>query len=353
MDLDMVCMCGKFQNKKISRLFNIKAAFAVILIVVLAYVSAVDVYAASGAPTIMSYQGRLSDSSGNLLGGSSGTTYYFKFSIWDSSTVDAGNKLWPTGNPTATTATVKSGVFNVNIGDTDNGYPDTLDYDFNINKNIYLQVEVSSNNSSFQTLSPRQRISASAFARLAGAISGTGQSMIGTTTPVSGAVATIEATTTSAIPLVIRGFLDQVADLFRIVTDTGTRLLTFTADGNLGIGTTTPNRKLSIFDANSVPQIRLSQSGSLFGEFYADSVGDVRLSSNSGNGGNFRMQNENLWVCSGGSCDPSITVAGEGNVVVETAVIFDNKFKLKQTNASTTIMYDTTDTAILQFDESQ
>ncbi len=348
----MVRMRGKFRNKKINRFF-IKAVFAAIFVMVFANVSAVDVYAASGVPTIISYQGRLSDSSGNLLGSSSGTTYYFKFSIWDSSVVDAGNRLWPSGDPGVATSTIKSGVFNVNIGDTDNGYPDALNLDFSKNKNIYLQVEVSSTNGSYQTLSPRQRISSSAFSQVAGSVSGTGQSTFGTTTPVSGAVATIEATTTSAIPLVIRGFLNQVADLFRIVTDTGARLLTFTADGNLGIGTTTPNRKLSIFDSNSVPQIRLSQSGSLFGEFYADSVGDVRLSSNSGNGGNFRMQNENLWVCSGGSCDPSITVAGEGNVVVETGVIFDNKFKLKQIDASTTLMYDTTDTAILQFDESQ
>lgn len=48
----------------------------------------------------------------------------------------------------------------------------------------------------------------------------------------------------------------------------------------------------------------------------------------------------------------------KGNIVVETAVIFDNKFKLKRINASTTVMCDSldacdTDNAILEFDEGQ
>src|SRR3989344_6854636 len=84
---------------------------------------------ATGTPTIISYQGRLTDTSGNLKGGS-GTTFYFLFSIWDSPTVGSGNRLWPSAVPATTTATVRQGVFNVNIGDTANGYPDPLTYNF-------------------------------------------------------------------------------------------------------------------------------------------------------------------------------------------------------------------------------
>jgi hypothetical protein len=127
--------------------------------------------------------------------------------------------------------------------------------------------------------------------------------------------------------------------------------------GNVGIGTSTPGRKFDVSDANSVPQLRLGQTGYAYGEFYVDSLGDVRLSSNSGNGGNFRMNNDNLWVCSGGSCSDAVTPVGEGNIVVETAVIFNNKFKfaLKENPGATTttVMLDSSGNEILEFDEGQ
>lgn len=328
---------------------------------------------AAGTPLIFSYQGRLTDDSGNLLGSAGGTTYYFKFSIWNNSVINTGTKLWPVGSPTSVAETVRQGVFNVNIGDTANGYPDTLDYNFNTNKDVYLQVEVSSNGSSFETLSPRQRISSAVFAQLAGAVSGTGQSSFGTTTPASNAVVTIEATTTSAIGALIKASVGQVASLFRIEDASSNHLFSINSlggifssstlavgsttatsfivdtNGNVGVGTGAPNRKLNVVDVNSTPQLRLSQNGSTYGEFYVDPTGDVQLSST---GGNIRLNNENLWVCSGGSCGVN-TPASEGNIIVENAVIFNNKFKLEQIDASTTVMYDSIGEPMLEFDEGQ
>ena len=135
------------------------------------YLSTPKAQAATGVPKIFSYQGHLTDSSGNLLGGA-GTSYYFKFSIWDSATVGSGTRLWPTSAPGAVTSQVTQGVFNVNIGDTANGFPDALTYDFNSSDTSYLQVEVSSDNVTFETLAPRQQITSSGYAINAATVAG-------------------------------------------------------------------------------------------------------------------------------------------------------------------------------------
>lgn len=311
--------------------------------------SYVPVYAVSGVPTILSYQGRLTNSAGDLLGTISGTSYNFKFSIWNSST--GGTKQWPIGDPTSFALTVRQGVFNVNIGDTDSptNYPDPLNYNFNTNKDIYLQVEVFSPlTNSFEPLLPRQRISSAPFAKLSGAVSGTGQSSFGTVTPVTDAIVTIASTAVSSIPLLIHGFSGQTAGLLRVENSSTNPLFFIDSGGSVGIGTSAPSKKLDVFDVNNVAQLRLSQASDVYGEFQVmPTTGDLQISST---GGNIRMNNENLYVCSGGSCG-STPVAGQGSLYIENSVIFDNNFKFKQVGTST-IMYDSGDNPILEFDEA-
>src|SRR5690348_7126812 len=134
-------------------LLSLRCGLMVVLLGITLLVVALPAHAAEAPPRLLSYQGRLTDGSGNLLGGS-GTTYYFKFSLWNNATVGSGSRVWPSSTPTATSATVTQGVFSVVIGDTANGYPDALTLDFSQYQNLYLQIEVSSNNSSFETLSP-------------------------------------------------------------------------------------------------------------------------------------------------------------------------------------------------------
>jgi hypothetical protein len=122
--------------------------------------------AAAGVPLLISYQGRLLDSSGNLLGAAGGTDFCFKFSIFDDATPGAPDtQLWPAGTPSPMTATVNQGVFNVNVGDTTAG-GDALTYNFQDSDTAFLNVQVATKVGAscapgdgievFETLSPRQ-----------------------------------------------------------------------------------------------------------------------------------------------------------------------------------------------------
>ena len=119
----------------------------------------------SGAPTVVSYQGQVQ------VGGTpfSGTGY-FKFAI-----VDAGGttSYWSNddtstggGEPSgAVPLTVDNGLFNVLLGDTTlTKMTQALSADVFSGKNRYLRVWFSSGGSSYQQLTPDQRIAAVAYA---------------------------------------------------------------------------------------------------------------------------------------------------------------------------------------------
>ncbi|MEK7212200.1 MAG: hypothetical protein AAB686_00805, partial [Patescibacteria group bacterium] len=117
-----------------------------------------------GVSKILSYQGRLTDTSGNPLGGA-GTNYCFRFSIYDAESV--GTKLWPAGTPVSQTINVANGIFSAGIGA---GGDDLATLNFYDNDTVYLNIEVNATpttcSGSWEGMTPRQRMDATAYARV-------------------------------------------------------------------------------------------------------------------------------------------------------------------------------------------
>lgn len=88
------------------------------------------------------------------------------------------------------------------------------------------------------------------------------------------------------------------------------------SSGFVGTGTTTPWRKFSVTDAVSTAQFAISYDTTRYAQFLVDSAGNLTIDAQ--NGGIF-MLDENLWLCTGGSC-PSGSPVGNGNLIVETSL---------------------------------
>ena len=93
----------------------------------------------------------------------------------------------------------------------------------------------------------------------------------------------------------------------------GTPGISLLSSGNVGVGTTSPSKRLQVFETVADDQFRISYDATRYADFQVDSVGDLIIDAQ---GGDVRLNDENLHICSGGAC-PSGISAGTGNVMVE------------------------------------
>jgi len=127
------------------------------------------------------------------------------------------------------------------------------------------------------------------------------------------------ATSTAAITSILQqNYTTGKGDLVFSTLQSGTLSEVFRATslGNIGVGTTTPLRRLAVEQAASAAQFSVAYDTTRVTEIQTDSSGDAIINPS---GDDVRINDDNLWVCSGGSC-PSGTPSGTGKLVVETAL---------------------------------
>jgi hypothetical protein len=104
------------------------------------------------------------------------------------------------------------------------------------------------------------------------------------------------------------------SDDLRFWTSSASDSLTLkNSNGYFGIGTTTPFRRLSLTDAVSTAQTAIAYDATRYTDLLTDSVGDFTINPQ---GDDVRLNDDNMWVCAGGSC-PTGTPSGNGNLIVE------------------------------------
>ncbi len=87
-----------------------------------------------------------------------------------------------------------------------------------------------------------------------------------------GAQFSVTSTTTGAILFGLKGVANQRGDLFRILNSADGQLLTFSAGGNLGIGTSTPGAGLSVATSTLFTATTTALSGIITPHLYATST---------------------------------------------------------------------------------
>ncbi len=182
------------------------------------------------APNLqINYQGKLTNSSSVTVADGN---YIMKFRLYTTASSATTTNIWEEiRTATGDLAAVTSGLFSVMLGST------TPLTSVNFNQTLYLGVEVCGTSSLAGCdgeMTPRKVLGASPAAFVSTYVSGSSTpSSFGTTTSLTNTQVTIEATTTTAIPLTIRGAASQSANLFNVQNSAVSPLFFINATGGV------------------------------------------------------------------------------------------------------------------------
>ena len=147
---------------------------------------------------------------------------------------------------------------------------------------------------------------------------GTGNAVFSASPTLTGTLTAAAATLSSTLTL--SGSAANIALGSNFLSgDGGDEGVFVAANGNVGIGTTTPSSRLTVFDTVATAQQRIAYDETTFAEFQVDAIGDLIFSASGGNGW---WLDENVNICAGGAC-PGLPadIGSTGNLAVENTVI--------------------------------
>ena len=147
----------------------------------------------------------------------------------------------------------------------------------------------------------------------------------------------------------VTGLSSTLSNNIIIADGAGNQRINVDGSGNVGIGTSTPANRLTVFDTVADAQFSLAYDAARFANFQVDSAGTLLLSPT---GNDVEIYNSNLSVCEGVAC-PSITASSTaGYGIFENGIYFGNGFKIDQTSSSSAELgvYDDAGAIIMIFD---
>jgi hypothetical protein len=109
-------------------------------------------------------------------------------------------------------------------------------------------------------------------------------------------------------------------------------LATFNNTG-VGIGTSTPNTKLTVFNTSGTAQFRIAYNSTNYTDFTTSSAGDLNINPS---GGDVGLDSENFNVCNGACAS---TPNGTGNITAEGSILSE-EYNVGTTTGSVTINWD-------------